>query len=448
MEPVEATFGRSGGLRGEVHPPADKSIAHRAALLAAMGEGQTRITNYLEAEDTLSTLSAIEKLGAEVQRSKGERGLDLVITGIGIDGPARAAHGRGPVEIDCGNAGTLIRLISGWLAGQPGGEWILTGDESLRSRPMERIAGPLRSMGAMIETAGKGTAPIHITGSRLRGRHHDMAVASAQIKSCLILAGLLAEGESRISEPVLSRDHTETMLAASGAGIEVPEPGTVVVEPLEGALEVPDIEVPGDFSSAAFFAVGATVVRDSEVRLSRVGMNPTRTGLMDSMLRMGAKIELENEAEVGGEPVADLVVRSAPVIISVEIGRDRVPAMIDELPLISLLGVMGDGRTVVSGAEELRHKESDRIEAVVEGMWDLGAQIEETADGFVVQGNGDLWGGTISSRGDHRIAMLGAIAGQVSKMGVTVRGFESVAISYPGFAADLASLQVRADGSQ
>lgn len=428
------------GLRGELHPPPDKSISHRAALIGAMAEGPTRISGYLESADTRATLEAVAAVGAGVTAGDpdGRGGLFVEIEGAGL-------RGARPAAIDVGNAGTLLRMMPGWLAGQPGGEWSLDGDESIRRRPVDRVIEPLRQMGAAIEGREGRLPPLRVSGSELRGIDYQQPMASAQVKSCLLFAGLLATGETTVREPAPARDHTERMLAASGAQLSRAD-GAITVMPAE-RLESGDIPVPGDFSSAAFLLAGALIVPGSEVRLREVGINKNRIGLLSVLARMGVEMNGKGESgmavheirEPGPEPVADLEARPASFGGAAVTG-DEVPSLIDELPLIGLLGCFAEGETVVSGAEELRHKESDRIAAVVEGLAGLGAEIEARPDGFAVRGTGGLRGGSLDARGDHRLAMLGAIAGLASREGVEVEGFDAVAVSYPSFEADLRSL--------
>ena len=435
-------FDPAGPLLGELRPPPDKSVTHRAALIGAMADGPTRITGYLDSEDTRSTLRAVEAVGATVREGEPDDhgGLFVEVEGVGLRG-ARSAR------IDVGNAGTLLRIMPGWLAGQPDGEWTFDGDDSIRRRPVDRIADPLRLMGAEVDCRDGRLPPLNIRGSRLHGIDYEMPVASAQVKSCLLLAGLLAEGESAIHEPIWTRDHTERMLASMGAELRR-EGDAVIVSPAE-RLEAGDVPVPGDFSSAAFFIAGAVLVPSSEVALREVGINHNRIGLLSILSRMGVEMGGAHEEgramtvdeirEPGPEPIATLHVRSAS-LRGTEITAADVPAAIDELPLIALLACFADGETVVSGAEELRAKESDRIAGVVEGLSGLGGELEARPDGFVVRGTGGLRGGRIDARGDHRLAMVGAIAGLASEEGVEVDGFEAVAVSYPRFERDLRSL--------
>jgi 3-phosphoshikimate 1-carboxyvinyltransferase len=447
-------FEPSNGLRGSLRPPPDKSISHRAAIVAAMGEGDAGIRGFLDAADTRSTLNAVRALGAEVEELGKDRapgGVNLRVRGIGLRGPGAAASaGTGPVPIDAGNAGTLMRMLPGWLAGQGAGEWVLDGDESIRRRPVDRVAEPLRLMGAEVECRDGGLPPLRVRGAALAGIDYRLPVASAQVKSCLLLAGLQAEGRTSVVEPAPTRDHTERMLRAAGAEIGVEDAETpiaargklparrVTIAPAE-RLDPGEIAVPGDFSSAAFPLVAALLIRGSEVRLEGVGVNPTRIGLLGVLSRMGAAVEVEEQAAAGPEPVATITARSGP-LTATRVAAGEVPLAIDELPLIALLGCHADGETVVTGAEELRHKESDRIATVVGGLTGLGAEIEARPDGFAVKGSGGLRGGTLDAQGDHRLAMLGAVAGLASREGVEVRGIEAAAISYPGFEQDLRSL--------
>ncbi|HET7455755.1 MAG TPA: 3-phosphoshikimate 1-carboxyvinyltransferase [Solirubrobacterales bacterium] len=436
-------FEPSGPLRGSLRPPSDKSISHRAALIAAMGEEWTNVEGYLDAADTRSTLDAVKAVGAEVVEERlgkrggvaGARGLQLRIRGVGLRNPKSAA-------IDVGNAGTLLRLLPGWLAGQNEGKWRLDGDESIRRRPVDRIALPLREMGADLSAREDRLPPLEVRGASLHGIAYEMPIASAQVKSCLLFAGLLAEGETRVFEPAPSRNHTEEMLKAAGVSVRREEStNSVVIRPAE-QIQPDDLLVPADISSAAFFLVAAVLVPESEVELEWVGVNPTRTGLLSILKRMGVEVEREKEAESGGEPVATLRVRSAP-LRATDVGGAEIPLAIDELPLVALAACFAEGTTTIRDAEELRRKESDRIETVTAALRALGGKVEPTEDGMVIEGTGGLRGGTIYSHGDHRIAMLGAVAGLASKEGVEVRGMDAAAVSYPDFERDLASLLSR-----
>lgn len=432
---MDRRFDPAGPLRGTLRPPPDKSISHRAALIGAMG-GEALIENYLNAIDTRATLAAVRTLGGELEvRPKGSvaghpLGLDVVIRGPGLRGATSA-------DIDVGNAGTLLRILPGWLAGQEGGTWTLDGDASIRGRPVDRVAEPLKAMGAELACRDGRLPPLRVEGGRLHGIEYEMPVASAQVKSCVLLAGLLADGETSVVEPSPSRDHTERMLIAAGAEVEVSS-GRITVRAAEH-LHTERLGVPGDLSSASFPLVGALLIPGSEIELAGVGLNPSRAGMLRILERMGADLEQQEDAAPGGEPQGTLRAR-ASTLEGTEIGGDEVPLAIDELPLVALAGCFAEGETVIRDAAELRHKESDRIAAVCEGLVGLGGDVEPTDDGMVVRGSGGLRGGTLDSRGDHRLAMLGAIAGLVSRQGVVVQGFEAAEVSYPGFEADLATL--------
>jgi 3-phosphoshikimate 1-carboxyvinyltransferase len=433
---AEARFDPSGPLRGTLRPPPDKSISHRAAIIAAMSEGQSRLANYLDSADTRSTLGAISALGAEVSTGEPlDGGVEVLVQGAGLRGAREAA-------VDVGNAGTLLRLLPGWLAGQGRGRWELDGDQSIRQRPVDRVAEPLRAMGATVECRDGRLPPLRVTAARLRGLRYELPVASAQVKSCVLLAGLLAAGETTVVEPVPTRDHTERMLEVSGAALELGQDDhgarTVTVRGI-GRLEPGRTRVPGDFSAAAFALVAATVVPGSELRIDDVGLNPTRTGLLPILSRMAAAIEVQSDREDGEEPVGRVAIRSAP-LRGTEAQGEEIPLAIDELPLVALAACFADGETVIRDAGELRHKESDRIAAVAGALNAIGGEVEPTEDGMVIRGTGGLRGGTVDSRGDHRLAMMGAVAGLASREGVTVRGMEAAAVSYPGFERDLAAL--------
>jgi 3-phosphoshikimate 1-carboxyvinyltransferase len=429
---VNDRFAHDGPLRGTVQAPPDKSLSHRAALLAAMTDEPVTITGYLDAADTNSTLAAVQALGALVER----RDRSLVVRGAGL----RAAASAG--VIDVGNAGTLMRLLPGWLAGQEGGSWTLDGDASIRRRPVDRIAEPLGLMGARIEPREGRFPPFTVTGAPLSGIEYALPVASAQVKSCVLLAGLLAAGSTTVIEPRPSRDHTERMLAAAGASIA--RDGHRIVIAAQDELEMGALHVPGDPSSAAFHAAAAVLVPGSRIVIEGVGANWTRTGFFRILRRMGGAVAGPLEEPTGGvpaeEPVCELEISHGPLHGTV-VEPDEVPLAIDELPLVALLGCFAEGATVVRGAAELRLKESDRIATVVDGLRELGAHIEAIEDGFAVDGTGGLRGGAIDAHGDHRLAMLGAVAGLASRNGVEVGGMEAAAVSYPGFEADLAALR-------
>lgn len=429
-----ASFKPSGPLRGTFLPPADKSISHRAALFGAMTDAPVYIHNYLESADTRSTLDALLSLGAGIDESGGE----LSIRGVGLRAALEVTGGH----IDVGNSGTLLRLLPGWLAGQPGGRWSLDGDESIRRRPVDRVVEPLRQMGAdMLARDGRFT-PLVVSGAELEGIDYHLPVASAQVKSCVLIAGMVAKGSTTISESSHSRDHTERILRK--ARVPFTRDGLSMTVSEVDELEIEEIHVPGDASSAAFMAAAACLVPQSRVLIEGLGLNWTRTGFFRIAQRMGAVIVGELEAPgtfSEEEPVGDLDVAHGP-LEGTEVTPEEVPLAIDELTLVALLGAFAEGDTVVRGAEEMRHKESDRIEGAVTGLRALGADIESLPDGFVVHGSGEpLRGGTIDSLGDHRLAMLGAIAGLASREGVEVVGMDAAAISYPGFEEDLAALQ-------
>ena len=443
-------FEPSGPLRGALRPPPDKSISHRAAILAAMAEGHSTVADYLDSADTRSTLEAVRALGCRVEEQPAARpgALDLRLDGIGLRGPGAGAGAE--LTLDVGNAGTLLRLLPGWLAGQERGSWTLDGDESIRRRPVDRVTEPLRQMGASVECRDERLPPLRVRGAPLRGISYRLPVASAQVKSCVLLAGLLAEGVTAVIEPAPSRDHTERMLAA--AGVEVTSategPGLaargrlparrLAVGP-QDRLAPLELEVPGDLSSGAFFAVAALIVPGSRVRLEGVGLNPTRVGLLGILNRMGAAIEVEEGIPTGGEPRGTLDARHSR-LRGTRVAAGEVPPAIDELPLVALAACFAEGETVVTGAAELRHKESDRIAAVVAAVNALGGDADALEDGFVVRGTGGLRGGRVDSGGDHRLAMLGAIAGLASRDGAEVAGMDAAAVSYPGFEPDLGAL--------
>jgi 3-phosphoshikimate 1-carboxyvinyltransferase len=408
----------SAGLEGHFAVPGDKSISHRSLLLGAISDGDTIVRGFGRSGDTESTLAAVRELGAAVD----DEGDTLTVHGVGLRGLQSAT-------IDCGNAGTLARLVTGLFAFQDG-TFTLTGDESLSARPMERIAEPLRRMGAQIETTD-GHLPLTITGAPLTAIDYELPVASAQVKSAILLAGLGAEGRTTVIEPQPTRDHTELMLRDAGVRVTA-RLSSVSVDPPE-RLRLASVDVPGDFSSAAPFIVAATLIPESRITIHDVNLNPRRTGLLDVLDRMGARVGIVARRRVGAEPIGDLEVRYAP-LTATEIGAGEVPLMVDELPLFALLAAHAHGESRVRGAEELRHKETDRIAAVVDNLRALGVRARATDDGFAVNGvPARPRGGTVDARGDHRIAMLGAVAGLASREGVEVEGAESVAVSFPGF---------------
>lgn len=424
-------------LRGTISVPGDKSITHRAIILTALANGVSRVARYCRGEDCLNTMRAFQALGIRIDESDEE----LCVHGKGL---WSLTEPNGP--IDCGNSGTGIRLLTGLLAGQDFFT-VLTGDESIRRRPMGRIVKPLREMGANIAGRKGGEhAPLGVTGSRLRAITYTSPVASAQIKSALLLAALFAEGTTRIAEPCLSRDHTERLFQFFRIGFRR-EGTTLIVDgrPSVGWNAAPQLVVPGDFSSAAFFIVGATIVSGSDVTIRQVGINPTRTGLLDVLTRMGADIQLLNRHEEAGEPVADIRVKSAR-LRGVAIGGDLIPQTIDEFPILCVAAAVAEGETVISGAEELRVKESDRIATMSAELCAMGAQITERPDGMVVRGlgtaekKGRLQAAHGRSHGDHRVAMSLAIAGLTASTPTVINETACIETSFPAFHHTLVEL--------
>ena len=432
---MNARFEPGLRLRGHVAPPADKSISHRAAIVGAMASEPVRIANYLDAADTRSTLAAVRRLGAIVET----RPDGVLIRGCGM----RNAQPPGEA-LDVGNAGTLMRLLPGWLAFQQDASFTLDGDASIRGRPVDRIARPLEQMGARVQARDDRYPPFTVHGAALRGITYRLPVASAQVKSCVLLAGLATDATT-VVEPIPSRDHTERMLAAAGARVireALPGGGFQSTVGNADELELEHVRVPGDLSSAAFLIAAGVLVPGARLVLDGVGVNWTRTGFLRILQRMGAIVvgELEPPGAFSGEePTCDLDVSHGP-IVAATVQADEVPLAIDELPLVALLGCFAEGETVVRGAAELRVKESDRIATVVNGLRGLGADIEAYEDGFAVRGAGALRGGRIDAHGDHRLALLGAVAGLASQQGVEVAGMEAAEVSYPGFAQDIAAL--------
>ena len=414
--------GPAGPLRGSVGVPGDKSVSHRALMFGALADGVSHIRGFLEGEDTRATAAVLQQLGVRIETpADGER----VVHGVGLHGLRASAQ-----VLDCGNAGTGMRLLAGLLAGQAF-DSTLVGDASLSKRPMRRVTDPLAAMGARIDTQD-GLPPLHVRGGqRLHGIRYELPVASAQVKSALLLAGLYAEGETEVVEPHPTRDYTERMLAAFGWSIAF-EPGRAK---LSGGhtLHATDVDVPADFSSAAFFLVAASIVPGSELRLPAVGLNPRRTGLLEALRLMGADIRIDNPRESGGEPVGDIMVRHAP-LHGVELPEALVPDMIDEFPALFVAAAVAEGRTVIRGAAELRVKESDRLAAMATGLRALGITVDETPDGATIHG-GTLAGGTVESLTDHRIAMSFAVAGLVAQESVRINDCRHVATSFPGFMA-------------
>jgi 3-phosphoshikimate 1-carboxyvinyltransferase len=414
VEPVPA-------LEGHVAVPGDKSISHRAVLVGALCEGEVRISGFGRSSDTEATIAAARALGVEIVEDDVDT---LRVHGVGLRGLHEPSQ-----PMDCGNSGTLMRLLAGVLTGQEG-RFELVGDASLSTRPMDRVAEPLRRMGACIETT-EGHAPIVIEGSPLRAVDYELPVPSAQVKSAVLLAGLRAEGKTTVVEPYPTRDHTERLLERAGARV-TRRPASVSIETAQ-QLELAEVEIPGDFSSAAPLLAAAAIIPGSALTVHGVGLNPRRIGLIDVLERMGVRIAIYNRRSVGGEPAGDVEIRSSE-LVGATVSAAEVPTLIDELPLLALVACHAHGDTVVRGAAELRLKESDRIEAVVEELRRIGGHARATRDGFRIRGVPTrLKGGIVDSRGDHRLAMLGAVAGVSSRDGVTLRGAEAVQTSFPGF---------------
>ncbi len=420
----------SHALHGRVSLPGDKSLSHRAVLLGALAEGTSRVENFLPAADCQATVRCLRALGVEIET--------LAPTALAVHG--RGLHGLSPAgaPLDCGGSGTTMRLLAGILAGQPFRS-VLTGNDSLRRRPMDRVALPLRMMGAQVETT-EGRPPLEITGGPLRPIDYTLPVASAQVKSAILLAGLYARGPTTVREPALSRDHTERMLRAMGANLTVD--GLAVTLHPDSPLHARDTVIPGDISSAAFLLAAALLLPGSEVVLEGVGVNPTRTGILDVLGDMGAEVVLENSREVGGEPVADLTVRSSR-LRATNIGGPLIPRLIDELPLIALIATQAEGVTVVQDAAELRVKESDRIATTVAELRKLGADIEARPDGFVIRGPTPLRGAEVESHGDHRLAMTLTVAGLIARGETVIQDTECIGDSFPGFEETLSCLGAR-----
>jgi 3-phosphoshikimate 1-carboxyvinyltransferase len=413
-----------GRLLGSLRVPGDKSISHRSIMLGALAEGETEITGFLEGEDALATLAAFRRMGVEIEGPTAGR---VRVRGVGLYG-LKAPDG----PLDMGNSGTSMRLLSGLLAGQRFSV-TLVGDTSLTRRPMRRVTEPLALMGAHIETSPTGTAPLHIQPvERLQGIDYALPVASAQVKSSLLLAGLYAQGETCVSEPAPTRDHTERMLAGFGYGVRR-APGRACLSGGGRLSGGRSLEIPADISSAAFFLVGASIADGSDLTLTHVGVNPTRIGVINILRAMGADIEVLRPREAGGEPVVDLRVRSAP-LRGIRIPEDQVPLAIDEFPALLVAAACAEGETVLTGAEELRVKESDRIQVMADGLAALGIQVEPRPDGIRIRGGG-LAGGAVNSRGDHRIAMSFAMAGLRAAGPIRIHDCANVNTSFPGFAA-------------
>jgi 3-phosphoshikimate 1-carboxyvinyltransferase len=432
LEPMTQTIdyrvAPGGSVSGKLRIPGDKSISHRSIMLGAVANGITEVTGFLEGEDSLATLQAFRDMGVVIEGPLDGR---VTIYGVGLHGLKAPT---GPLYL--GNSGTSMRLLSGLLAGQSF-DVELTGDESLSKRPMERVAAPLRQMGAMIETEEGGRPPLCIKGGQsLKAINYQLPMASAQVKSCVLLAGLYADGQTSTTEPAPTRDHTERML--TGFGYQVNRNGAVADLTGGGELTATPIDVPADISSATFYMVAAAIAPGSDLTLPHVGINPTRVGVINILQMMGADIQLENQVEVGGEPVADIRIRYAP-LHGIEIPEDQVPLAIDEFPALFIAAACAKGQTVLAGAEELRVKESDRIQAMADGLQVLGVNVTPTPEGIVIQGGdikGDIFdGGTVDSEDDHRIAMSFAIAALRAKDSFLIKNCNNVATSFPGFVA-------------
>ena len=419
---------RSNGLKGEVKIPGDKSISHRAVMLGALAKGTTKITDFLQGADCLSTMECFRRMGIQIQNTSGE----VLVHGQGLHGLAAPSD-----LLNVGNSGTTIRLLSGILAPQPFSA-TLTGDASIQKRPMKRVMEPLSQMGAKIESlSGNGCAPLRISGTPLKGIHYKTPVASAQVKSCILFAGMYADGATTVTEPVLSRDHSERMLEHFGARLT--REGTAVTIQPEPQLAAKEIPVPGDISSAAYFIAAAALVPHSEILIRNVGINPTRSGMLEGCRAMDADIQYLNERDDSGEPTADLLVRSSSLKGTVIEGA-VIPALIDELPVLAVMAAFAKGETIIRNAEELKVKESDRIAVMVENLSAMGADITGTPDGMIIRGGPALHGAEIHTYKDHRIAMSFAVAALAAEGTTHIEDADCVNISYPDFYGDLQRL--------
>lgn len=411
-------------ISGKIRVPGDKSISHRSIILSSIATGVSHISGFLQGEDSLNTIRAFQQMGVEIERDQDR----VCVKGAGLHGLTASA-----ADLEMGNSGTAMRLMLGLLAGQ-GFDSRMVGDESLSSRPMLRVIEPLQTMGALIESEAGGRAPLQVRASPgLDAIEYDMPVASAQVKSCLLLAGLYADGETVVREPAPTRDHSERMLRAYGC--EVSSIGREIRMRAGQQLSACDVEVPADISSAAFFMVAASIAPGSDITLQHVGVNPTRTGVIDILKLMGADLEMQNQRDVGGEPVADIRVRSAP-LTGIDIPVELVPLAIDEFPVLFIAAACAHGTTRLSEAQELRVKESDRIQVMADGLGELGITTQVNADGIVVEG-GQMGGGTVDSHGDHRIAMAFSVASLRAQQEICIKDCANVNTSFPGF-ADLA----------
>lgn len=411
----------SDGLHGKFRVPGDKSISHRSVMLGSLAEGVTNVSGFLEADDALATLKTFQQMGVTIEQLGEGR---LRIHGVGLHGLKKP-----DADLYVGNSGTSMRLLSGILAGQSF-DSVLTGDRSLTKRPMRRVLDPLALMGANVDSTEAGTSPLSVkSGKQLTGIHYDMPMGSAQVKSCLLLAGLYAKGTTTVVEPAVTRDHTERMLR--GFGYDVETNGNVASLKGGGRLTATTIDVPADISSAAFFLVAASITPNSDITLEHVGINATRTGVIDILLQMGANIDLVDERTVGGEKVADIRVRSSQ-LKGINVPEELVALAIDEFPVLFVAAAYAEGKTVVTGAEELRVKESDRIQTMADGLQALGVNAQATSDGMVITG-GVVQGGEIESFDDHRIAMAFAVAGLRSESSIKINNCENVSTSFPSF---------------
>ena len=422
MSQIDYLVKPGGRLSGEFRVPGDKSISHRSIMFGSIADGTTHVTGFLQGEDSLNTLRAFRAMGVEIDgpNDKGE----VTIHGVGIDGL------QPPVEdIDLGNSGTSIRLMSGLLSGQAF-DVVLSGDRSLSKRPMKRVTDPLALMGAKVDTEEGGKPPLRIHGgSAIKGIDYKLPMASAQVKSCVLLAGMYAQGKTCVTEPAITRDHTERMLNAFGYPVETI--GNRMCIEGGGRLTACSIDVPADISSAAFFLVAASIAEEADITLMHVGVNPTRTGVIDILKLMGANIELLNERIVGGEPVADIRVKSTQ-LKGINVPENLVPLAIDEFPVLFVAAACADGQTVITGAEELRVKESDRIQVMADGLLAIGVDCKATPDGMIING-GSIKGGKVHSRDDHRIAMAFTMAALRSESAIIIEDCENVNTSFPDF---------------
>ena len=413
----------AGQLIGDIRVPGDKSISHRSIMLGALADGTTRVHGFLHGDDCLATLNAFRAMGVKIDGPVND---EIIIHGVGIDGLKAPHH-----DLDMGNSGTSIRLMTGLMAGQSF-DTVMVGDSSLMSRPMRRVTEPVTCMGASVSTAEAGTAPVRITGgARLRGIDYKLPVASAQVKSCVLLAGLYAEGQTIVTELVPTRDHTERMLRCFGYEVHNPQSGVCSLTG-GGRLSAAEVDVPADISSAAFFMVGGSIAKSADINLRHVGINPTRTGIIDILRLMGADISINNQRIVGGEPVADIRVRSAP-LAGIRIPEELVPRAIDEFPAIFIAASCAEGETVLTGAEELRVKESDRIRVMADGLKVLGVDAVPTRSGIVIQGGNGFTGGTVDSCDDHRIAMSFVMASLCADDDIIINDCANVDTSFPNF---------------